>query len=113
MLGDETITIRAILYQGKVAGHVVCHGWFGPPEVSYWIGREYWGQGVATRALAALLVLVTVRPLYGRAAKDNLASLRVMEKCGFQVVGAERGFADPRGEEIDELILRLEGPVGP
>ena len=91
----------------------MCHGWSGPPEVSYWIGREYWGQGVATRALTALLALVTVRPLYGRAAKDNFASLRVMEKCGFQVVGAERGFANARGEEIDELILRLEGPVGP
>ena len=48
------------------------------------------------------------RPLYGRAAADNLGSLRVLEKCGFVRVGSERGFASARGEEIEEVILRLD-----
>jgi RimJ/RimL family protein N-acetyltransferase len=41
-------------------------------------------------------------------AKDNIVSIRVLEKCGFVVSGHDRGFANVRGEEIDELILKLE-----
>ena len=44
-----------------------------------------------------------------RAAADNAASLRVLAKCGFEVVGEDRGFANARGEEIDEYVLEL-GP---
>jgi hypothetical protein len=67
------------------------------PEVSYWIGKPYWGRGVATRALLAFLKRIKVRPLYARAAKDNLASLRVLEKCGFTRIGEDKGFANARG----------------
>jgi RimJ/RimL family protein N-acetyltransferase len=109
ILADERIPIRTIVVDGKVAGKVFC--WtdeaLGTPEVSYWIGKEHWGKGIATRALAQFLEQVTDRPLYGRAARDNVASLRVLEKCGFSVVGADRGFANARGTEVDELILEL------
>jgi RimJ/RimL family protein N-acetyltransferase len=109
ILVEETIPIRTIVVDGQVAGHVLC--WtdaaLGKPEVSYWIGKEFWGKGVATRALARFLVHVQVRPIYGRAAKDNLGSLRVLEKCGFAIVGAGKGFANARGEAVEELILEL------
>ena len=82
-LADPGTTIRTILVEGQVAGHVLVHGWFGEPEVSYWIGKAFWGKGVASQALARFLDIVTSRPLYARVAKDNLASLRVLEKCGF------------------------------
>ncbi len=75
--------------------------------MTYWIGREHWGTGIATRALAAFLAVQPVRPIRARAAKDNVASLRVLEKCGFQVTGEERGFANARGAEIAELVLEL------
>ena len=81
---------------------------FGKPEVSYWIGKPYWGKGVATRALSAFLLHVTVRPLYARAVKDNIAPLRVLEKCGFTRIGEGKGFSDARGEEVEEIILRLD-----
>ncbi len=81
---------------------------FGKPEVSYWIGKPYWGKGVATRALSAFLFHVKVRPLYARVAKDNIASLRVLEKCGFARIGEDKGFANARGEEVEEFILRLD-----
>ena len=42
-----------------------------------------------------------------RVAKDNVPSIRVLERCGFEVVGEERGFANGRGAEIDELVLEL------
>jgi len=41
---------------------------------------------------------------------DNVASRRVLEKCGFRVVATERGFAEARSAEIEEMVLRLEEP---
>lgn len=64
--------------------------------------------GVASRALALLLELVPVRPLIGRAASDNAGSLKVLRKAGFEVVGTDTGFANARGAEIEETILRLD-----
>ena len=104
---SDIVTIRAVLFDGRVAGSVLCHSWYGDTEVSYWFGREFWGQGIATQALAAFVAEKTFRPLFGRAAKDNVRSIRVMEKCGFELVKEERGFANARGEEIDEVVMRL------
>jgi RimJ/RimL family protein N-acetyltransferase len=110
ILGDETITIQTILFDGHVAGSVLSYEdeEFGKPEVGYWIGKPYWGKGVATRALSAFLFHVKVRPLYARAAKDNIASLRVLEKCRFTLIGKDKGFSNARGEEVEEFILRLD-----
>lgn len=105
ILADPAIAIRTILANGQVAGYVTHHSWFGDPEVTYWLGREFWGKGIATRALQIFLNQEQLRPLYGRVAKDNLASRRVLEKCGFVLIGEDKGFSNARGEEIDELIL--------
>lgn len=109
ILGNETGCIQTILFDGQVAGSVSTYEDEDKRlEVSYWIGKPYWGKGVATRALSALLKHIEVRPLYARAAKDNLASLRVLEKCGFARIGEGQGFANARGKEIEEFILRLD-----
>ena len=106
---DPTVTIRTILVDGRVAGSVARYKDRGIPEVTYWLGKDYWGKGIATLALAAFLREVTERPIYGGAASDNLASIRVLEKCGFRIVSRERAFANARGEAIDEVLLKLEG----
>ena len=67
-----------------------------------------WGRGIATRALQAFLQLEATRPLYAHAASDNGASIRVLTKCGFLIVGEGREFAHGRGEETDEVVLRLD-----
>jgi len=107
IMADESIMIRTILLDGVVAGSVLSHGWFGDLEVSYWIGKEFWGQGTATQALKLFLGEQRERPLYARAVHDNLASLRVLEKCGFVVDGHDVGFANARNEEVAEVILKL------
>ncbi len=114
ILGDPSVTMKTILFQGDVVGSI---GTFvedasGRTEVTYWIGREYWGKGLATKALADLLVRLMVRPICARAARDNLASIRVLEKCGFTVIGYEREFANARGEEIEEVVLQLGPSMG-
>jgi RimJ/RimL family protein N-acetyltransferase len=98
---------RSVEVDGHLAGHVASFEMFGEREVTYWIGREFWGRGVATTALKALLKLDTTRPIYGRAAKDNSRSIRVLEKCGFVLVGEEKGFANARQAEIAEVVLKL------
>ena len=107
ILRDESTTNKTILVDGRVAGHVSSFVQLGKQEVTYWIGREYWGKGVATQALSQLLAQVQTRPIYARAAKDNVASIRVLEKCGFAITGEDKGFANARGQEIEEFILTL------
>ncbi|MFF7240754.1 GNAT family N-acetyltransferase [Streptomyces collinus] len=106
---DSSFLLRTVLADGVVVGSAGVYGEPGEREVTYWIDRAYWGRGVATAALRALLAEVPERPLYARAAADNAGSLRVLEKCGFQESARARGFANGRGAEIDEVVLRLEG----
>jgi len=105
---DPSITIRAIVVDGQLAGSVLSHSWFGDLEVSYWLGREYWGRGIATAALAAFLQEQTLRPIFARAVHDNAGSIRVLHKCGFVEVGRDRGYAFARGMEVEEIIMRLD-----
>jgi RimJ/RimL family protein N-acetyltransferase len=105
---DATITIKTILCNGEVAGHVAKFKRDGEPEITYWLGKQHWGKGIATAALREFLKHIKPRPIYARAAKDNVGSLRVLEKCGFKICGQDKGFANARGQEIDEFILKLE-----
>ncbi|MCF3123326.1 GNAT family N-acetyltransferase [Streptomyces arenae] len=103
------VDVRTVLADGDVVGNAAVYGEPGEREVTYWIDRAYWGRGLATAALRALLALVPERPLYARAAADNAGSLRVLDKCGFQVSARESAFAEARGTHIDELVLVLDG----
>ncbi len=105
---NPAIMLRTILADGGVAGYVAHFVQFGDPAVAYWLDRAVWGQGIATRALGLLLQEIPTRPLFGRAAKDNLGSIRVMEKCGFVIIGQDTGFAEARGQVVEEVILRLD-----
>lgn len=100
--------LRTVLVDGDVVGSAAVYGEPGEREVTYWIDRAYWGRGVATAALRGLLAEVSERPLYARAAADNAASRRVLEKCGFRLTAWASGFANARGEEIDEVVMTLE-----
>jgi RimJ/RimL family protein N-acetyltransferase len=104
---DPSRAARTIIVDGRVAGYVVRFPLFGRPSVAYWLGREFWGRGIATRALSEFLVEFPERPIFARVASDNFGSRRVLEKCGFRVVAQERSFAEARGVETAELVLRL------
>jgi RimJ/RimL family protein N-acetyltransferase len=108
IMADESNILKIIVFDGQVAGNI--GGWenSGEWEVGYWIGKEYWGKGIATKALLLFLSLVKTRPLYAHVAKHNVGSRRVLEKCGFTVIREER-FIDKNGEEVEEFILKLGG----
>jgi RimJ/RimL family protein N-acetyltransferase len=87
VLGDASNRKKTIVVDGSVAGNIVSWEQAGKRLVGYWIGRAYWGRGVATAALAEFLGHETTRPLYAYVAAHNAGSIRVLEKCGFRRVG--------------------------
>jgi len=92
---------QTILVDGDVAGDI--GSWQAEAErnVGYWIGRSFWGRGVATAALRAFLELETTRPLTAYVAAHNLGSRRVLEKCGFEVV------REQHVDGVDEFVTSL------
>jgi RimJ/RimL family protein N-acetyltransferase len=103
ILGNPAAITQTILVDGEVAGNIGSWPQEGVRFVGYWIGKEYWGKGVATRALATFLHRVTERPLHAHVAKHNVGSIRVLEKCGFSV--EER--VEVAGDGVVELVLVL------
>jgi len=107
LLGDPTTIVRTIVVDGQPAGYVLSYLGEVGLEVSYWLGRDQWGRGVATAALRAFLLVDDRRPLRGRAAADNAASLRVLAKCGFVEIDRFPGYANARRAPIEEVLLEL------
>jgi RimJ/RimL family protein N-acetyltransferase len=107
LLADENVVKKTIVSGGAVAGNILCFERHGRHEVGYWIGKEFWGKGLATHALAELLEEVGTRPLYATVATTNVGSLKVLEKCGFRVVDSRTELDEGWGGEVEELILEL------
>jgi RimJ/RimL family protein N-acetyltransferase len=82
-LKKTIVVVSAVSAEEQVAGNIGSWTADGKREVGYWIDRAFWGRGVATEALSAFLCLEPTRPLYAGVAKHNVASLRVLQKCGF------------------------------
>jgi RimJ/RimL family protein N-acetyltransferase len=107
LLADPTINNQTIWIDGVIVGSVAKYEMEGDAEITYWIDRKFWGQGIATKALREFLKIELIRPIFGRAAFDNYGSQKVMENCGFVRIGTDRGFANARQEEIEEIIYKL------
>jgi len=109
ILADEAIIKKAIVFGGQVAGNVVSFELDGEREVGYWIGRSFWGQGIASEALSLFLHHDPTRPLYARVAKHNVASLRVLDRCGFRVSNDDDGWINPASIRVEGVLLTLDG----
>lgn len=116
ILVDPSIVARAITLDSVLVGDISCFNMEGLDSVGYWIARPYWGRGIATRALAMLLQEVRKRPLHARAARHNLASIRVLQRCGFVLTGYQHSPATERFLECEEAVLvlhELGDPMSP
>ena len=105
---DDTLVVRTIVADGEVAGNIGSWPDDGQQLLGYWIGREHWGRGVATRALALLVDEVSVRPLYAHVAAHNPGSIRVLEKCGFRRDREQEAMAPMPDDGIEALVFVLE-----
>jgi RimJ/RimL family protein N-acetyltransferase len=102
---DGNAINRTIVLDGDVAGRVL--SWLDGDSrmVGYWLGSEFWGRGIATEALKQFVTEIKERPLTASVAEHNVASIRVLEKCGFAAIGGPR---PPGPDGIREVIFRLE-----
>jgi RimJ/RimL family protein N-acetyltransferase len=107
-IANPSVVHRMIEGDGGTVGTISSFVMEGDREITYWIDREHWGSGIATRALEAFLAEHPERPLFGRTAAHNVGSARVLERAGFVRVGTDRGYANGVGTEIDEHIHRLD-----
>ena len=107
-MADQTNILKSILVDGEVGGNLVSWDDSGKRQVGYWLGREFWGRGIATAALQLFLEQVKTRPLYAHVARHNRASRRVLEKCGFRVIGADGVLPENAPEPVAEYIFRLD-----
>lgn len=105
ILGNPNAITRTVLWDNQIAGNIGSWSQEGVRLVGYWIGKEFWGKGVATRALAAFLNVVTERPLRAHVAQHNAGSIRVLEKCGFNLERDESTAVTDN--DVDELVLVL------
>ncbi|MBX3054954.1 MAG: GNAT family N-acetyltransferase [Anaerolineae bacterium] len=105
VLGNKRGLKKTILFDGQVAGNIVSFEQFGEREVGYWLGKEFWGKGIASRSVAEFVQLERTRPLYAHVARHNIASRRVLEKCGFVEAGLVLGFLDEDGVDDAQLVI--------
>lgn len=106
---DPDNLVRAVEdADGVLVGTVGAYTMEGEREVTYWIARERWGEGLASAALIALLEIEPTRPLIGRVAAHNLGSATVLRRAGFVEVGVETAYAAGVGTDVEELVLRLD-----
>ncbi len=101
------VTPRVILADGVVVGAVNIAPHDGSDSIGYWIAREHWGRGIATRAVALMLTEFTSRPLYATAAGHNHPSIRVLQKSGFEVVSRSMTPETPRTVQRETVLLVL------
>src|SRR6266545_6656995 len=105
---DDTTVVRTIVADGRVADNIGSWQQNGQRLLGYWVGREHWGRGVATAALARFVDEVSTRPLHAHVAVHNIGSIRVLEKCGFRRDHAQEAKAPAPDDGIEEFIFVLD-----
>jgi len=104
VLADSSVLKKAIVSDDTVVGNVLSWTESNERLVGYWIGKEYWGRGIASKALSEFSYEEPIRPLCAYVAVHNCGSMRVLEKCGFIRVGAIH--VGPDGVEECHFQLR-------
>jgi RimJ/RimL family protein N-acetyltransferase len=107
VLADPEVVAKVIVLDGRLVGSISRFSRDGVSFIGYWIDRAYWGRGIASHALALLLPLLPERPLHARVAAHNAASLRVLQKYGFEIVSTEFAPANERFLACEEVLLVL------
>ncbi|MED6143029.1 hypothetical protein PIB30_002851 [Stylosanthes scabra] len=113
---DECITHefkKSICLDDRSIGIIWVIPWAGDAkfkaDLGYAIGFNYWGKGIATKAVKIVLsqafhVLPYLKRLQAFTLVENKASQRVLQKVGFQREGVLRNFFYAKGNFIDPLV---------
>ena len=82
------------------------------PELGYWLNRQYWGHGIMTEAVNAVLTaFFDTQPdalLHSGVIADNPASLKLQDKLGFSVTGVKDAWCNPRSTMVNLITTEIE-----
>ncbi|MDQ2919563.1 MAG: GNAT family N-acetyltransferase [Verrucomicrobiota bacterium] len=115
VLADESAVVACIEVKGKVGGSIGLHPgqdvYRRTAELGYWIAESYWGRGIATAAVCALVeygfAKIPLDRIYASAYENNPASVRVLEKAGFEFEGRMRKNVIKDGVVLDSLLYAI------
>ncbi|HQR09607.1 MAG TPA: GNAT family N-acetyltransferase [Gemmatales bacterium] len=107
LLADASLTLRTIVFEGQVAGYISSWQEDDQRLVAYWIGKNFWGRKIASHALAEFLTIVSTRPLFAHVAIHNIASIRVLEKCGF-TISSDETKSSTASDGVEEVVMKLD-----
>lgn len=105
-VGDELVGIMGYNIQSDIYRESA--------EIGYWIGEEYWGKGITSKALTLAVDHAfqksDVRRLFTAVFEGNDASMKVLEKAGFKKEGRARKSIIKNGIYLDEIKFGLLNP---
>jgi RimJ/RimL family protein N-acetyltransferase len=112
---DDPIHIFAIEVNGQAVGGIGIHPQSDimkkNAELGYWLGEDYWGNGIITKAITQMIDFgfktYDITRIYARPFGTNLASQRVLEKAGFKLEAKIEKNIYKNGEVLDELIYAV------
>lgn len=107
LLLNSEVNMKSIILNSDVIGSIAKFEMDGLNEITYWISREFWGNGIAKKVVAQFLNQEKTRHLYARVAFDNSRSIKVLEHAAFKLTGKEISHAGARRMEIEEFIYKL------
>ena len=107
LMADDALTLRTIVFEGQVAGYISSWQEDNQRLVAYWIGKNFWGKKIASQTLAEFLHIVTTRPLFAHVAIHNIASIRVLEKCGF-TISSDETKSSTASDGVEEVVMKLD-----
>ena len=107
--------VRTIVQEDTIKGLIGLHPaadvYTGTAELGYWIGEPFWGQGLASAAVAQMIRLgfaeLKLRRIFASVYEYNIASMRVLEKNGFQREGIARAAVLKNDRVLDEVRYAL------
>lgn len=80
-------------------------------EIGYWLGEAYWGKGIIAKAIPQIIDYgyknMDIVRIFARIFGTNIASQKVVEKCGFILEGKYEKTIFKNGEYLDELIYAI------
>jgi len=81
-------------------------------EISYWLGKNYWGQGYAFEAASAIIPVIfdnySINTIIAGHATDNPGSERIIDKLGFQLIGETMYYSLARDVDVPCLLYKLD-----
>jgi ribosomal-protein-alanine N-acetyltransferase len=115
VMENKKDVIFAIEVDGEVCGGIGLHGGKDVcrynAEIGYWLSEQHWGKGITTEAVELLVRFgfekFSWTRIYAGIFSSNLASIKVLEKCGFKQEASFKKSVKKRGEYLDEHVYAI------